>query len=89
MVVGPVSYGIGLTNLSIARWRLLYLTFGSVTVLWAIVVLIWLPDSPLNENFLSGKDKYIALDRVKSNMTGIENKVNKHTSPLFFSLSPI
>ncbi|KAL6365181.1 hypothetical protein LRP88_01163 [Fusarium phalaenopsidis] len=30
--------------------------------------------SPLKDNFLSGKDKCIALDRVRENMIGIENK---------------
>ncbi|KAJ3464261.1 hypothetical protein MRS44_009047 [Fusarium solani] len=34
---------------------------------------IWLPDSPLKAYFLTGKDKYIALDRVRENMIGIEN----------------
>jgi ACS family allantoate permease-like MFS transporter len=47
-----------------------------MTILWGVVVAFILPDSPLQENFMKGKEKYIALDRVKRNMTGIENRVS-------------
>lgn len=70
-----VSYGIGHAQTGIASWRLLFLVIGGFTLIWGVVLLIWLPDSPLKENFLRGKDKYIALDRVRGNMTGIEDKV--------------
>lgn len=71
-----MSYGIGQTNTAIASWRLLFIVIGGFTLIWGVVLVIWLPDSPLRENFLRGKDRYIALDRVKDNMTGIENKVS-------------
>ncbi|CAI6092377.1 unnamed protein product [Clonostachys chloroleuca] len=74
LVTGIVSYGIGRSNTAVASWRLLFLVIGGFTLVWGVVLVIWLPDSPLRENFLRGKDKYIALDRVKDNMTGIENK---------------
>ena len=51
------------------------MVMGAFQLLWGLVLYIWLPDSPLKDNFLSGKDKYIALDRVRENMIGIENKV--------------
>jgi ACS family allantoate permease-like MFS transporter len=47
-----------------------------MTILWGVVLAFILPDSPLQENFMKGKEKYIALDRVKRNMTGIENRVS-------------
>lgn len=37
--------------------------------------MIWLPDSPLQESFLKGRERFIALSRVKENMTGVENRV--------------
>lgn len=48
-----------------------------MTMLWGVVLFFTIPDSPLQENFMKGKDKYIALDRVKANMTGIENRVGR------------
>lgn len=50
-------------------------------MLWGITLAFLVPDSPLQENFMRGKEKYIALARVQSNMTGIENRVSiKFTS---------
>ncbi|KAH7016372.1 major facilitator superfamily domain-containing protein [Microdochium trichocladiopsis] len=74
LVTGVVSYGIGNAQTAIASWRLLFLVVGGFTLLWGVVLLIWLPDSPLKDNFLKGKDKFIALDRVRENMTGVDNK---------------
>lgn len=75
-MTGVVSYGIGHAQTGIASWRLLFLVIGGFTVLWGAILLVWLPDSPLADSFLTGKDKYIALDRVKDNMTGIENRAS-------------
>ncbi|EEU39001.1 uncharacterized protein NECHADRAFT_3210, partial [Fusarium vanettenii 77-13-4] len=74
LIAGGVSYGIGNLHTAIAPWKLLFLVMGAFQLLWGLVLYIWLPDSPLKDNFLSGKDKYIALDRVRENMIGIENK---------------
>ncbi|KAH6976361.1 major facilitator superfamily domain-containing protein [Ilyonectria sp. MPI-CAGE-AT-0026] len=71
---GTISYGIGNADIAIAPWRLLFITLGAMTMLWGVVLYFTIPDSPLQENFMKGKDKYIALDRVKTNMTGIENR---------------
>ena len=45
-------------------------------MLWGVTLGFLIPDSPLQENFMKGKEKYIALARVQSNMTGIENRVS-------------
>ncbi|KAH7039560.1 major facilitator superfamily domain-containing protein [Microdochium trichocladiopsis] len=74
LVTGVVSYGIGNAQTAIASWRLLFLVVGGFTLLWGVVLLLWLPDSPLKDNFLKGKDKFIALDRVRENMTGVDNQ---------------
>ncbi|KAK7415935.1 hypothetical protein QQX98_005508 [Neonectria punicea] len=71
---GTISYGIGNADIEIAPWRLFFITLGAMTMLWGVVLFFTIPDSPLQENFMKGKDKYIAHDRVKSNMTGIENR---------------
>ncbi|EEU36118.1 uncharacterized protein NECHADRAFT_53068 [Fusarium vanettenii 77-13-4] len=74
LVSGTVSYGIGNADTGIAPWRLLFITLGGLTMLWGITLAFFVPDSPLQENFMKGKEKYIALARVQSNMTGIENR---------------
>jgi ACS family allantoate permease-like MFS transporter len=78
LIVGPVSYGIGIsTGSSIATWRLLYITFGGMTVVWGIITYFLLPDNPATWKVLSDREKYIAIHRVQSNQTGIENKTIK------------
>ncbi|KGO67248.1 Major facilitator superfamily domain, general substrate transporter [Penicillium expansum] len=74
LITGTVSYGIGHAKTSVAPWRLLFLVFGPVTILWGGVLFIFLPDSPLKDGFMKGKERFIAISRVKGNMTGIENK---------------
>ncbi|KAJ4244848.1 hypothetical protein NW757_010229 [Fusarium falciforme] len=74
LIAGGVSYRIGNLHTAIAPWKLLFLVMGAFQLLWGLVLYIWLPDSPLKDNFLTGKDKYIALDRVRENMIRIENK---------------
>lgn len=84
-MTGIVSYGIGHVETGIASWRLLFLVVGGFTLIWGAILTIWLPDSPLGDNFMKGRQKYIALDRVRDNMTGIENKVRAESKA--FSLS--
>ncbi|KAF2097710.1 MFS general substrate transporter [Rhizodiscina lignyota] len=75
LFIGPLSYGIGRsTGASIATWKLLYITVGGVTFLWGIALFFLLPDNPATWRILSDRERYIAIDRVRVNRTGIENK---------------
>ncbi|GAM82996.1 hypothetical protein ANO11243_009820 [Dothideomycetidae sp. 11243] len=71
---GIVSYGIGHSHSHLAPWRLLFLTFGAFTILWAAVLAIFLPDSPVKCWYMTDREKYIAVQRVRRNNTGIEDK---------------
>lgn len=71
---GVVSYGIGQTHTRIAQWRLLYLVLGAATFLWSVVLIIFMPDSPVKCWWLSDREKYICILRVKENNTGVEDK---------------
>jgi hypothetical protein len=39
------------------------------------VVLIWLPDSPIQARFLKGEDKIIAVERLRMNQMGISSGI--------------
>ncbi|CAK3947697.1 MFS general substrate transporter [Lecanosticta acicola] len=71
---GIVSYGIGHTHTSIHPWRLLFLVLGSFTLLWSIALFFLFPDSPMSCRYLSEREKYVCIQRVKSNNTGVEDK---------------
>ena len=75
LFIGPLSYGIGRsTGSDIATWKLLYITVGGITLFWSIALFWLLPDNPATWKYLTEREKYIALDRVRANHTGVENK---------------
>ncbi|KAE8147348.1 major facilitator superfamily domain-containing protein [Aspergillus avenaceus] len=74
---GIVSYGLGHAHTSLRPWRLLFLALGSFSTLWAVVIYIFLPDSPVKCWYMTDREKYICLERVKDNNTGMEDKTLK------------
>jgi hypothetical protein len=48
-----------------------------MSITWAIIVGIFLPDNPIAAKFISEREKAIAVDRVRNDQTGIENKTFK------------
>ncbi|EOD44867.1 putative allantoate permease protein [Neofusicoccum parvum UCRNP2] len=71
---GIVSYGIGNANTPLASWRLLFLVLGCFSLLWAVVVFLFLPDSPAQCRYMTDREKFICLQRIKDNNTGVESK---------------
>jgi hypothetical protein len=47
---------------------------GAFSLLWGVILLLFLPDSPISARYLSDREKYICIDRLKNNNTGIEDK---------------
>jgi len=50
------------------------LIFGVLTIAVGIVIVIYLPDNPMHAKFLSHDERIIAVERLRVNQTGIENK---------------
>ncbi|KAF2023465.1 MFS general substrate transporter [Setomelanomma holmii] len=61
-------------NLKPERWELIFFILGGATCLWAIIIWLFLPDSPSNATFLSHRERLVAVRRVAGNETGIKNK---------------
>jgi hypothetical protein len=74
---GVVSYGIGQTDTALAPWRLLFIVLGAFSLVWAVVLYIFLPDSPVQCWYFSDREKFVCLERVKDNNTGMEDKTIK------------
>lgn len=47
---------------------------GGATCLWAVVIWVFLPDSPSNARFFNHRERLVAVKRVSGNETGIKNK---------------
>ncbi|KAJ1304941.1 hypothetical protein OPQ81_006074 [Rhizoctonia solani] len=55
-----------------------FLSFGGiVTLVTAVTYFMWFPDSPATAWFLNPEERMMAIERIKVNQTGVENKVWK------------
>ncbi|KAH8697382.1 MFS general substrate transporter [Talaromyces proteolyticus] len=72
-----ITYGIGHIHGRLAPWQYQYLVLGTVTFCWGIIVLLILPDNPVSAKFLSQELKIVAVERMRTEQIGIENKTLK------------
>lgn len=77
VIAGIASFGIGHIQSSLASWRLLFLIWGAITTAWGVVLFFTLPGSPVTTKFLKEHERMMVMNRIKSNGTGVENKVFK------------
>ncbi|ETS84022.1 hypothetical protein PFICI_05898 [Pestalotiopsis fici W106-1] len=54
-------------------WQIMFLVFGLITITVGTLVMIFMPDSPMTAK-LTHEEKIWAIERVRENQTGIENK---------------
>lgn len=68
-ITGP-SWGGG----KYTQWQVLYLIWGPLTMGWGVLLFFVLPNSPLKAWFLTERERKVAVMRVITNHTGIENR---------------
>jgi MFS family permease len=69
-----IFYAIGHIHGRLAVWRYQFMIVGSVSSVWGICLWFLLPDSPLTAFFLSRDMKAVAVERMRFEQIGIENK---------------
>ncbi|KAI9659347.1 MAG: hypothetical protein M1821_001605 [Bathelium mastoideum] len=62
------------THAMLTGWRIMFLTLGLVTLIFALSILMFLPDTPMQARFLSNEEKVALLKHIKVNQTGVEGK---------------
>ncbi|GFF56461.1 uncharacterized transporter C417.10 [Aspergillus lentulus] len=74
-IVGAlVAYGLLFyTGDRFRSWQIMFLIFGLITIAVGICVMIFLPDNPMASR-LTHEEKLLAIERLRENRTGIENK---------------
>ncbi len=77
LVGSLLLYAIGHIHGKLAPWRYQFMIIGCITCIWAIVLWFILPSNPLSARFLSHKQKIIAVERLRADQVGIENKTAK------------
>ncbi len=77
-VVGTLLlYAIGKINGNLSAWQYQFMIIGSASSVWGIACWFLLPNSPMTAYFLSQKQRIIAVERMRYEQTGIENKTVK------------
>ncbi|EPE06879.1 allantoate permease [Ophiostoma piceae UAMH 11346] len=77
VVTGLLAYGVGHSNSSIAPWRLLFIILGCISTLLAVAVYVYIPSSPVEAWWLTDREKFICIERIRENNTGVEDKTFK------------
>jgi sugar phosphate permease len=84
-----VTYGLGhVTNSSLYRYQLIFMFCGLLTVLYSVIVLVLMPDSPMEAKYLTEREKLIATERLRANQMGIATRQWRwdHVLELFLDL---
>ncbi|KAJ9486423.1 hypothetical protein VN97_g6940 [Penicillium thymicola] len=71
-----LAYGITHIRGSIEPWRYLFIIEGAPTVLFSVVVFLFLPDSPGSASFLDEREQTEAVERMQSFDTTKKSKVS-------------
>jgi MFS transporter, ACS family, allantoate permease len=79
---GLLSYGMGHTQSSVTIWQLIFLLCGSITVVWSIVVWVFLPADPTSARFLNERERIVAIERLRDNRTGLKSRQFKMSHAL-------
>ncbi|CAN6669765.1 allantoate permease [Trichomonascus vanleenenianus] len=75
IIGGLLAYCFSLIqNARLASWQIIFLVYGSITVVYGVGVFFWMPDSPMRAKCWSEEDKKLMVERVRENQTGLQNK---------------
>jgi MFS family permease len=69
-----LAYGIGHIEGSLSPWKYIYLILSSVTIVWGVVFILFVPDSPANVRWLTPEEKVVAVQRIVENKTGTKSR---------------
>ncbi|KAI1085576.1 MFS general substrate transporter [Whalleya microplaca] len=70
---GLLGYAIGHITSGLAPWMYIFLIFGSISLTWGIVFLVFMPDIPSTAWFLNERQRIVAVERVAMNRQGVKN----------------
>ncbi|KAK8845605.1 hypothetical protein IAR55_006321 [Kwoniella newhampshirensis] len=75
---GLVSFGVWhIDPEKFAPWKAYMLITGLITLAVGICFWFFIPDSPMKAHFLTQEEKIIAIERLRGESTGVENKTWK------------
>ncbi|KAJ3877592.1 MFS general substrate transporter [Lentinula edodes] len=89
IILAFVAYGsLNITKGKLEPWQWLMIITGLLTLVLSVCFWLFFPDSPTNAWFLTPKERALAVNRIKSNQTGVENKHFKKEQMIEVFLEP-
>lgn len=75
---GFIFYGVAhLHARGLFPYQWMFIFFGVFTVLFGLLLYFILPDSPISARWLNERERLIAVERLRTNQTGIKNNHHK------------
>jgi len=75
IISGFISFGtLHIHTSGFEPWQWLMIITGGITLITSVMYFLFFPDSPTNAWFLTPEERVIAVNRIKTNQTGVENK---------------
>jgi len=73
-----LCYGLGHIQSNLLHsYQIIFLFCGLLTVVTAVFVYIFMPDSPMEAKFLNDHEKLVAVERLRMNQMGVASRVWK------------
>ncbi|KAG9308676.1 MFS general substrate transporter [Chiua virens] len=89
IISGFISFGsLHIHTVGFAPWQWLMIITGCITLLVAVLYWFFFPDSPTSAWFLTPSERATAVQRLKENQTGVENKHFKKEQMIEALLDP-
>ena len=73
IIGGTLFYGVGQSH-GWDVWRIIFIICGGCTIIWGIVLYMFLPDSIFASKKFTTQEKAMLIVRTKNNRTGVLNK---------------
>jgi MFS family permease len=71
IIGGALNWGFGnIESGALKRWQYIYLLAGALTILFGIWC-FFIPDSPATAWFLDERERFVAVERLRSSQTGV------------------
>ncbi|KAN0080166.1 Major facilitator superfamily domain containing protein [Tylopilus felleus] len=89
IISGFISFGsLHIKTTGFAPWQWLMIITGTITLIVAVIYWFFFPNSPTNAWFLTPSERATAVQRLKENQTGVENKHFKREQMMEALLDP-
>jgi len=70
-----LTFGLGhITTRHLHSYQIIFLFCACLTLVFSIIVFLFLPDSPMQARFLKGDDKLLAIERLRMNNMGVASR---------------